>query len=239
MNTNLELRICGLQKTTLLDYPGHVACTIFVGGCNFRCPFCHNSELLGSDVPPEYSEAEILSFLKKRRGILEGVCVTGGEPTLQPEALEAFLGQVRALGLLIKLDTNGSRPDVIRRLADNGLVDMIAMDIKAAPEHYAEVCGAPGLNLAPIRESVEWLKAGRIPYEFRTTAVNGLHTAADFEGIGPWIAGCPHYYIQNYVESDLVLEPHGFSGFTKEELLSFAALVSPYAGEVSLRGIDY
>lgn len=243
MNTNSasnqEFCICGLQKTTLLDYPGHVACTVFAGGCNFRCPFCHNSELLGCDVPPEFSEEEVLSFFKKRCGILEGVCVTGGEPTLQPEALEHFLEQIRALGLLIKLDTNGSRPDVIRRLADRGLIDMIAMDIKAGPEHYPVVCGAAGMKLEPIRESVEWLKSGSVPYEFRTTAVKGLHTAADFEAIGPWIAGCPHYYIQNYVASDLVLAPDGFSGFTKEELLDFTAIVSPHVGNVSLRGIDY
>lgn len=234
-----EIKICGLQKTTLLDYPGRVATTIFLGGCNFRCPFCHNSELLGSDIPAEYTAEEILEFLKKRSRILEGVCVTGGEPTLQPEALENFLRDVRRLGLLIKLDTNGTRPEVMKHLAECGLIDCVAMDIKAGPEHYGTVCGAAGVDLAPIHESVSWLKQGTLPYEFRTTAVKGLHTREDFEQIGPWIAGCPHYYIQNYVASERVLAPDGFDGFTKEELLAFADIVRPHVGEVALRGIDY
>lgn len=234
-----EIKICGLQKTTLLDFPGHVAATIFLGGCNFRCPFCHNSELLGNDIPAQYSAEEILGFLKKRRNILEGVCITGGEPTLQPEALEAFLRDIRTLGLLIKLDTNGTRPEVMRHLAECGLLDCVAMDIKAGPNRYGTVCGAPGLNLESIRESVFWLKQGTFPYEFRTTAVKGLHTRDDFEQIGPWIAGCPHYYIQNYTASELVLSPDGFDSFSRDELLAFAEVVKPYVGEVALRGIDY
>lgn len=234
-----EIKICGLQKTTLLDFPGHVAATIFLGGCNFRCPFCHNSELLGSDITAQYSAEEILEFLKKRRNILEGVCITGGEPTLQPEALEAFLRDIRTLGLLIKLDTNGTRPEVMRHLAECGLLDCVAMDIKAGPNRYGTVCGAPGLNLESIRESVFWLKQGTFPYEFRTTAVKGLHTRDDFEQIGPWIAGCPHYYIQNYTASELVLSPDGFDSFSRDELLAFAEVVKPYVGEVALRGIDY
>lgn len=234
-----EIKICGLQKTTLLDYPGHVAATIFLGGCNFRCPFCHNSELLGNDAEAAYTEAEILAFLKKRSAVLEGVCITGGEPTLQADVLEDFIRRIRSLGLLVKLDTNGSRPEVLKDLGSKGLLDFVAMDIKAGPDHCAAVCGAPGLDLAPIRESVSWLKAGTLPYEFRTTAVKGLHTRADFEQIGPWIEGCPHYYLQNYVASDLVLSPDGFDGFAKDELLEFAGIVKPYVGEVSLRGIDY
>lgn len=234
-----EIKICGLQKTTLLDYPGHVAATIFLGGCNFRCPYCHNAELLGSGAEAAYTEEEILTFLKKRSNVLEGVCITGGEPTLQAEALEAFIRRIRTLGLQIKLDTNGSRPAVVKDLAGRGLLDFIAMDIKSSLSHYPTVCGASGLDLAPIRESVTWLKTGTIPYEFRTTAVKGLHTRSDFEQIGPWIEGCPHYYIQNYVASDMVLCPDGFDGFSKEELLEFAAAVKPYVGEVVLRGIDY
>lgn len=236
-----SLKICGLQKTTLLDYPGHVAATIFLGGCNFRCPFCHNAELLGSDTEPAYTEEEILAFLKKRGGILEGVCVTGGEPALQPQALEVFLGKIRALnlGYSIKLDTNGSRPEVLQQLADKKLIDAVAMDIKAGPSHYAGVSGCPGLSLEPIRESVRWLMEGPLPYEFRTTAVKGLHTRQDFEEIGPWIAGCPRYFIQNYVASENVLAPDGFDGFTKEELLDFADAVRLFVGDVALRGIDY
>lgn len=234
-----EIKICGLQKTTLLDYPGHVAATIFLGGCNFRCPFCHNAELLGNEAPAQYTEAEVLAFLKKRSSILEGVCITGGEPTLQPEGLEALIRKVRELGLSVKLDTNGSRPDVVRHLAAEGLLDYIAMDIKAGPDNYGAVCQAPHMDLAPIRETAAWLKAGSIPYEFRTTVVRGLHTAADFAQIGPWIEGCPRYYLQNYVESEMVLQPDGFDSFSKEELLAFADMVRPYAGSVELRGVDY
>lgn len=234
-----EIKICGLQKTTLLDYPGHVAATIFLGGCNFRCPFCHNAELLGNDAEAQYSREEVISFLTKRKRVLEGVCITGGEPTLQPEALEDFIREVRNLGLLVKLDTNGTRPDVIRNLAQKGLLDCIAMDIKAAPEHYPRVCGVSGADLDAIRESVAWLISGTLPYELRTTVVKGLHTRADFEQIGPWIKGCPHYYLQNYVASELVLFPNGFDSFSKDELLEFAGIVKPYVGEVALRGIDY
>lgn len=234
-----EIKICGLQKTTLLDFPEHVAATIFLGGCNFRCPFCHNAELLGSDAPAQYTEREILGFLKKRSGILEGICITGGEPTLQPDSLEEFIHRVRDLGLSIKLDTNGSRPDVVRHLASKGLLDYIAMDIKAGPDNYGTVCGVPHMDLAPIRETVTWLKGGTVPYEFRTTTVKGLHTADDFKAIGPWIAGCPRYYLQNYIESELVLKPDGFDSFSKEELLSFAETVKPYVGSVALRGVDY
>lgn len=234
-----EIKIYGLQKTTLLDYPGHVAATIFLGGCNFRCPFCHNAELLDNDVETQFCQDEVLGFLKKRKGILEGVCITGGEPTLQPEALEDFIRKVRNLGLLIKLDTNGARPDVVKHLATQGLLDFVAMDIKAAPEHYPQVCGISGIDLDAIKENVAWLKSGTLPYEFRTTVVKGLHAKADFEQIGPWIESCPHYYLQNYVASDLVLQPEGFDSFSKDELLEFAGIVAPYVGAVALRGIDY
>ena len=234
-----EIKICGLQKTTLLDYPGHVAATIFLGGCNFRCPFCHNAELLGNDAEAQYSREEVISFLTKRKKILEGVCITGGEPTLQPEALEDFIREIRSLGLLVKLDTNGTRPDVLKDFTDKKLLDFVAMDIKAAPRHYPQVCGTPGPDMNAVMESVAWLKSGTLPFEFRTTAVKGLHTREDFEQIGPWIEGCPHYYLQNYVASELVLHPEGFDGFSKEELLEFAEIVKPFVGSVALRGIDY
>lgn len=234
-----EIKICGLQKTTLLDYPGHVAATIFLGGCNYRCPFCHNAELLDRDVPPQYTTDEVLSFLKKRSNILEGVCITGGEPTLQADGLEDFIRRIRKLGLQIKLDTNGSRPAVVQRLAANGLLDYIAMDIKAGPDNYGAACGIPNMNLDSVRETVAWLKGGAVSYEFRTTVVKGLHTPADFVQIGSWISGCPQYYLQNYVESERVLQPDGFYSFSKDELLEFAALVKPFVGSVKLRGVDY
>ncbi len=230
--------ILGLQKTTLLDYPGHVAATIFTGGCNFRCPFCHNSDLLNpAQVPAaqHFSEAEVLAFLRKRRGILEGVCITGGEPTLQPD-LARFLREVRALGFLVKLDTNGSRPQVLRSLLAEGLLDYVAMDIKAGPGNYARVAGA-AVDLEAIRASVDLLKESAIPYEFRTTVVRELHDASDFEAIGPWLAGAPAYYLQSYKDSEQVLERR-FSSYNKEELERFRQLLLPYLPNTFLRGVD-
>ena len=194
------MKLCGLQKTTLLDFPGRIAAAIFTGGCNFSCPFCHNSGLLGSQTPESYNVQDVLDFLSKRKHILEGVCITGGEPTLQPD-LEEFIVQIRALGLAVKLDTNGYRPDVLQSLCQKGLLDFVAMDIKAGRSHYSKAAGVSGLFMEQIDESIQFLKSGAIPYEFRTTAVKGIHTAADFREIGPWISGCPDYYIQNFSES--------------------------------------
>lgn len=231
------MKICGLQKTTLLDFPGHVAATIFTGGCNFRCPFCHNSDLLGNDAEVAFTNEEVLKFLAKRKGILEGVAITGGEPTLQPD-LRDFILRVRELGYKIKLDTNGTRPDVLRSLCEEGLIDYVAMDIKTCKERYSDVAGIPSLDIGGIIGSVEYLKNGAVPYEFRTTVVKELHSAEDFELIGPWISGCPNYFLQNFVDSDNVLYS-GFSSCSKDELLAFQEIVKPYVGQVSIRGVDY
>ena len=231
------MKICGFQKTTLLDYPGHVAATIFLGLCNFRCPFCHNSELITGDAEELFSVGEVLAVLQKRSSLLEGVCITGGEPTLSPDLKDLIL-EIKKLGLLVKLDTNGYRPDVIKALCKDGLLDHIAMDIKSSPENYGMVAGVPAVRTDIISESISFLISCGIPYEFRTTAVKGLHTEEDFSSIGRWIRGADRYFIQNYVESDRVLSP-GFSGFRKEELAVFADLVRPYVKEVNLRGVDY
>ncbi len=231
------MKICGFQKTTLLDYPGHVAATIFLGLCNFRCPFCHNAELLTEDAEEQCTMDEVLDVLKRRASLLEGVCITGGEPTLSPD-LEILIRRIRELGLLVKLDTNGYRPDVVKRLCSEGLLDYIAMDIKSSPENYGMVAGAPNINTDTISESISFVRSCGVPYEFRTTAVKGLHTEEDFEAIGRWLQGAERYFIQNYVESDRVLFP-GFSGFRREELLAFADIVRPYVEEVCLRGVDY
>ena len=229
------MKICGLQKTTLLDFPGHVAATIFTGGCNFR--FCHNSDLLGSDAPAAFTDEEVLDFLKKRRGILEGAAITGGEPTLQPD-LEDFIQKVRALGYQIKLDTNGYRPEVLKRLCEKGLVDYVAMDIKACEERYPAVAGVSSLQMENIRESIEFLKSGAVPYEFRTTVVRELHSAEDFQKIGPWIAGAPLYFLQNFSDSGSVLNPI-YTSCTVPELTSYLEIVKPFVGHAELRGIDY
>lgn len=230
------MNICGLQKTTLLDFPGHVAATIFTGGCNFRCPFCHNRDLLGNDAPPAFTAEEILRFLTRRAKILEGVAITGGEPTLQPD-LREFLLHVRDLGLKIKLDTNGYRPEVLKSLCMDGLIDYVAMDIKTCKERYAAVSGAPSLHIEKIEESVEFLKSGAVPYEFRTTVVKELHSARDFERIGPWLAGSSRYFLQNFSDSGQVL-CSGYSGCSKEELLSYLEIVRPFVGQAALRGVE-
>ena len=174
--------ISGLLKTTLLDYPQHVAATIFLGGCNFRCPFCHNSDLL-EGMDGLFSKEEVLTFLKKRAGILEGVCITGGEPTLHRD-LEPFIREIRSLGLLVKLDTNGYRPDVLKDLCNKNLLDYVAMDIKSGRTGYAKAAGVPGLDLSHIEESVDFLMKNTVPCEFRTTVVRELHREDDFREIG-------------------------------------------------------
>lgn len=230
--------ICGLQKTTLLDFPGHVAATIFTGGCNFRCPFCHNGNLLSADrIFPEQilSEDEIFSFLAKRKNLLDGVCLTGGEPTLQPD-LPDFIRRIKSLGFLVKLDTNGSRPDILRYLLEKRLPDYIAMDIKSSPTGYSHAAGA-AISFADISESVRLLQNAAIPYEFRTTVVRELHREQDFREIGIWLAGSRAYFLQAYRDSEQVLDRR-FSSYKKEELEQFRQLLLPFIPAVFLRGID-
>lgn len=227
--------IQGLQKMTLLDWPGKVACTVFLGGCDLRCPFCHNSELLDGNLPAELTQEELLSLLRKRQGLLDGVCVTGGEPLLRPD-LAGLLEDIKTLGYPVKLDTNGTHPDALAGLWERGMVDYVAMDVKNSPERYGETAGVPDLDLGPIRESVAWLLAGHVDYEFRTTAVRQFHDAGAFRAIGAWIQGARRYYIQNFVDRDTVAYG-GLSGFEKQELEGFADLVRPFVNTVELRSI--
>ena len=230
------MKICGFNKTTLLDYPGRVACTIFLGGCNFRCPFCQNGALVVEpDTRPEYSREEILSFLKKRKGILDGVCVSGGEPTLSAE-LPDFLHEIKNLGYDVKLDTNGSRPSVVKNLAADGLIDKVAMDIKACPSNYHVLTGVAA-DLDAIRETAMWLLKGDLDYEFRTTVVRELHTQKDFEEIAEWLKGAKEYYLQAYKDSDGVLRP-GYESYTFEELQGFQKILQKTILSVGIRGID-
>lgn len=231
------MQIHGFNKTTLLDFPGHVAATIFTGSCNFRCPFCHNGDLVLQPASvPLIPEEEVLEALQKRKGILSGVCITGGEPTLQKD-LAPFLHKLKDLGLLVKLDTNGYLPQAIKQLAAAGLLDYIAMDIKSSKEHYRQAAGIPQLELDRICESVDFIRTCHIPYEFRTTVVRELHTKEDIEGIGLWLQGCRAYFLQSYKESDAVLEK-GFSGYTRQELEKFLAIVRKYIPAAALRGVD-
>ena len=231
------MQICGFNKTTLLDYPGRVAATIFTGCCNFRCPFCQNGDLvLHPGQLPLFDEEEVLRLLQKRKGILTGVCVTGGEPTLQPD-LAVFLKKIKEMGYLVKLDTNGYLPQVLEGLAGEGLLDYVAMDVKSSPGHYAAVAGLPGLQMERIFRSVSFLQSSGLPFEFRTTVVKGLHSAEDFLSIGQWLQGPYPYFLQSYQESDGVISPI-FESFSRQELEGFRALLLPRIPNTSLRGVD-
>lgn len=230
------MEIHGFNKTTLLDYPGHVAATVFVGGCNFRCPFCHNAGLvLDPGSQPLMPEEEVLSHLKKRRGILEGVCITGGEPTLQPD-LPDFIGKVRELGYLVKLDTNGYRPEVLMRLLAEGMLDYVAMDVKASPENYQRASGCPNLDFDRIEESISLLKRCKIPYEFRTTVVQGLHTVREFDAVGRLLEGGRVYYLQAFRDGEDVIQT-GFSSFPEEVMEEIRKTAEKYIDRVELRGV--
>ena len=231
------MQIYGFNKTTLLDYPEHVAATVFTGGCNFRCPFCHNGGLVLSPNPEErIEEDEVLSYLKKRQGILEGVCITGGEPTLQPD-LREFICKVKDMGYLVKLDTNGYRSQELWNLMQEELLDYVAMDIKASKENYAVAAGVEGLDISRIEESVGILKGGKVPYEFRTTVVKGIHSIEEFEEIGQFLAGSRAYYLQQYRENDNVIV-QGYDAFSKAEMESMALLARKYIDKVVLRGVE-
>lgn len=230
------MRIQGVQKLTLLDFPEKVACTVFTAGCNFRCPFCHNASLV-VDIPValEITEETFFSFLKKRQGILEGVCITGGEPLLQPD-IEEFIRRIKELGYAVKLDTNGSFPDKLKHLVEKQLVDYVAMDIKNCPERYAITAGVERLDLESIQKSVDYLKEGHVAYEFRTTVVKNYHEKDSFEKIGQWIAGAQKYYLQNFVDSgDLIGKDT--RGCSEEEMKAYLEVVQKYVKEADLRGI--
>ena len=233
------MRISGLQKLTLLDYPGRVACTVFTGGCNFRCPFCHNAPL----VLPERLEGDengaetVLAFLKKRQGILDGVAVTGGEPLLHKD-IDVFLRQVKALGYAVKLDTNGSFPERLMALVEEGLVDRVAVDIKNSPALYAKTVGVPGFDLAPVERTKNYLLSGAVEYEFRTTVVKGLHTRESLLEAARWIEGAREYYLQQFKDSGDILNIEGLGAFNSEEMHALKAAVAPYVPTVELRGVE-
>ncbi|MCR5279689.1 MAG: anaerobic ribonucleoside-triphosphate reductase activating protein [Lachnospiraceae bacterium] len=230
------MQIHGFNKTTLLDYPGLVAATVFTGGCNFRCPFCQNSDLVLDPMSqPLIPEEDVLSHLAKRKGITAGVCITGGEPTLQPD-LRDFIIKLRALGLKVKLDTNGYRPEILGSLLDEGLLDYVAMDIKSSPEGYDKVAGVP-IDMERIKESVHLLINGNIPYEFRTTVVRELHGEAEMKGIADLIDGAERYYLQGYEDSDRVM-CRGYSAYSKDELEIFLKIFFEKVKHVEIRGVE-
>ena len=228
------MNVQGYQKLTLLDYPGRTACTVFTGGCNLRCPFCHNAGLVRTPLAGPNLTDEVLEYLQKRRGILDGVCVTGGEPLLQPD-LEHFLRQVKELGYAVKLDTNGTLPGRLEAILATQLVDYVAMDIKSSPDGYPAAAGADAL-VSAVSDSLSILRDSGIPYELRTTAVRGIHTEADFAAIGRWLGDVPAYFIQRFVDSGQLLGS-GFSAFSDEEMEHLLATVREHVPSAKLRGM--
>jgi pyruvate formate lyase activating enzyme len=232
--------IAGLQKMTLLDYPGKVACTVFLQGCNYACPFCHNSGLLPFEGEPFMEEDALIAFLEKRRGILDGVCITGGEPTLY-SGLEALLRRIKALGYAVKLDTNGSNPKLLRHLAEENLLDYVAMDVKNCPSRYGQTVGMPGVKLAAVEESLRFLIGGGVPYELRTTLVQQFHDEAAIAQMGQWLCSLvadkkpAALYLQRFVDRESV----AFSGLSAPEtsqIEAFSKLLTPFVQKVLIRG---
>lgn len=230
-------KIAGMQKLTLLDFPGKVACTIFTDGCNFRCPFCHNASLVldrGENIG--YETDEVLSFLKKRQGIVEGVCISGGEPTLMP-GLEDFIREVKSLGFAIKLDTNGTRPETLKHLVHEGLIDYVAMDIKNCREKYALTAGmCESYDISKIEESASFLMSGVVDFEFRTTVVDPLHDTEDFVRIGEWLAGDEKFFLQKFIDSGDVIG-RGLDAYSDEKMSEFLNTLKCLVPNAQLRGI--
>lgn len=230
------LNIQGLQKTTLLDYPGHVAATVFFGGCNMRCGFCHNMDIVVTDASPAYTDRDILDFLSKRTGILDGVCLTGGEPTLYSD-LPGFIEKIRESGFMVKLDTNGTNPRMLEKLVNEGLIDYVAMDIKTSLSNYEAACGFNCIDTKPIKESIDFLLRGECEYEFRTTAVAEYLDDRSVSEIASTIAGAKRYYLQGYVESEFVPDK-SLHAVPKEKLLQYVQRLLGAIESVELRGID-
>ena len=231
------MRICGLQKLSMVDFPGKLAATVFTGGCNLRCPFCHNALLVTRlSESPTLPESDVLSFLKTRRGFLDGVVLSGGEPLLQSGAMD-FLRQVRDLGYAVKLDTNGCYPAVLEKILSEGLADYVAMDIKNSREKYPLTCGVSSMDMGAIDASICPLRGSGVDYEFRTTVVRELHEEADFTAIGQWLHGAKAYYLQQFQDSGNLIKT-GFHSPSTKQMEAFLEAAKPYFNVVKLRGVN-
>ncbi|MBQ9958954.1 MAG: anaerobic ribonucleoside-triphosphate reductase activating protein [Oscillospiraceae bacterium] len=230
------MQIEGVQKLTLLDFPGHVACTVFTPGCNFRCPFCHNASLVvNAPAKGAQDPEELFRFLSKRRGILDGVALTGGEPLLQ-QGVEEFLRRVKELGFKTKLDTNGSFPDRLRAILDAGLADYVAVDIKNSPAKYPLTTGCTVDFTAQLSQTIKLLAQSGADYEFRTTIVAEYHTDADILAMGEWINGAPRWFLQKFEDSGELI-CGGLHAADEETMNRFLQLAKPFVGHAALRGM--
>lgn len=229
--------ICGIEKFSMVDYPDKICCTVFTGGCNFRCPFCHNGDLVIGDVKTNiFDEDKIFGYLEKRKGLVDAVSVTGGEATMQPD-LDRFLRRAKGLGYLTKLDTNGLRPDALKRLLGEGLLSYVAMDIKNSPEKYAITTGLKNVDLDKINESMRLIKESGVDGEFRTTLIEEFHTADDMRKIADWVSGAKRYYVQGYKDSEGCIE-HGFHAVSKQKAEDYLAFFKDKVGVVGMRGFN-
>ena len=230
------MKLHGIQKMTLLDFPGCVSCTIFLGGCDFRCPFCHNFELIDGTMKPTMDEDELIEFLKSRKGLLEGVAITGGEPLMHKDLL-ALIRRINETGYRVKLDTNGYHPELLKEILDTGLVEYVAMDVKNSPEKYALTCGLDYVDLNRIKQSINLLMNGTVEYEFRTTVVNEFHEEDDFIKIGEMIKGAKRYFLQRFTDRDSVpygnLTPPSF-----DKMHKFAEICRKFVPNTELRGVE-
>lgn len=229
------MNIHGLQKMTLLDYPGIVAATVFLGGCDYRCPYCHNFELVDGTASPIMSDQELFLFLEKRKNLLDGVVITGGEPCLRQD-LPQLVKAIKDMGYKVKLDTNGNHPDVLRQLLEAGLVDYVAMDIKNSLPKYGMTIGVPGFDTKGVQESAAILLDGSTDYEFRTTVVHEFHELNDFELIGQWIEGAKAYYLQQYTVRDTVPDK-SLTSPTEEDMRLYLDVVKKYVPNAVVRGV--
>lgn len=229
------MKILGLEKLSLVDFDGHIAATVFTGGCNFRCPFCHNGPLvLDAESQPEIPQEELFDYLKKRKSMLTGVCITGGEPTLHKD-LGDFIARLKSIGYKVKLDSNGTNPAMLKTLVRDNLLDYVAMDVKNSPARYGETIGIKNYDLSKINESIDFLKSGAVGYEFRTTLIAEYHTAADIEEIGKWINGAEKYFMQAYKETENCIET-GLTKVDENTAESFKSIMQKYVKYVALRG---
>ena len=227
--------IKGYQKLTLLDFPAHTACTVFTAGCNFRCGFCHNALLVTETDGGFVPEKEFFDFLSTRKGILDGVAITGGEPLLQ-KGIKEFIKKIRDMGFMIKLDHNGTMPDLLKELIDEGLLDYVAVDVKNSPEKYALTVGLDKFDITPVKKTVDLLINGTVDYEFRTTVTDELFEEKDFLKIGEFIKGAKRYFIQQFKDSGNLIEKDFFSLCSKETLISFKKAIEPFVKSVEIRG---
>ncbi len=231
----IKMLIKGFQKLTLLDFPGRTACTVFTGGCNLRCPFCHNALLVTEMDNDFFSEEEIFEHLEKRKNVLDGIAITGGEPLLQKD-VERFLYELKETGIAVKLDTNGCYPEKLEGILELGLADYVAMDIKNCPEKYGVTVGIENFDITPVEKSIELIKTSGVEYEFRTTVTKNFHNIDDMEKIAQWIQGAKHYYLQNFVDSGQLIDSNCI-GVSKATMYEMLEKVQQYIPNAQLRGI--